>query len=173
MNVFDKFFQRYSYKFPKGYPDMNDPNDVLLLETLLNEMGFYSPDGVYYSSVLNTNELKKNRTPNRGDIISFKINNQSPYKNIFLNTSSEKIELEFISDEIKDIFSKKEWNKINNNTILFQDKNNNKYSLTDIVKTEEFGGKEKGRSLKKETSALNQGNIELQIKYKDKEQEYN
>ena len=39
MNVFDKFFQRYSYKFPKGYPDMNDPNDVLLLESLLEKLG--------------------------------------------------------------------------------------------------------------------------------------
>jgi len=39
MDVFDKFFQRYSYKFPKGYPDMNDPNDVLLLENILEKLG--------------------------------------------------------------------------------------------------------------------------------------
>jgi hypothetical protein len=39
MNVFDKFFQRYSYKFPKGYPDMNDPNDISLLENLIKEFG--------------------------------------------------------------------------------------------------------------------------------------
>ena len=35
MSVFDKFFERYSYKFPKGYPDMNNDQDVLLLESLL------------------------------------------------------------------------------------------------------------------------------------------
>ena len=162
MDVFDKFFQRYSYKFPKGYPDMNDPNDVLLLEQILNNIGFNSLSETYYSSVLTTAELKKNRTPNRGDIILFKINNQSPYNNNFLTISGEKVELEFISDEIKNIFLNKEWNKITNNTTLFKDKNNNKYTLIDIVKTNEFGGKEKGASVRKETSALNQGNIELQ-----------
>ena len=39
MDIFDVFFQRYSYKFSKGYPDMNDPNDVLLLENLLEKLG--------------------------------------------------------------------------------------------------------------------------------------
>ena len=38
MKVFDKFFQQYSYKFDKGYPDMNNAQDVLLLETLLSEV---------------------------------------------------------------------------------------------------------------------------------------
>jgi len=38
MEVFDKFFQQYSYKFDKGYPDMNNAQDVLLLETLLSEV---------------------------------------------------------------------------------------------------------------------------------------
>ena len=26
MDVLDKFLNLYSYKFPKGYPDINDPN---------------------------------------------------------------------------------------------------------------------------------------------------
>ena len=39
MDVLDKFFIKYSYKFPKGYPDMNDEQDVLLMESILNEMG--------------------------------------------------------------------------------------------------------------------------------------
>ena len=38
MDVFDKFFIKYSYKFPKGYPDMNDAQDVLLMETLVSEI---------------------------------------------------------------------------------------------------------------------------------------
>jgi hypothetical protein len=38
MNVFDKFFTKYGYKFPKGYPDMNNEQDILLLESLLNEL---------------------------------------------------------------------------------------------------------------------------------------
>ena len=38
MNVFDIFFSKYSYKFDKGYPDMNNAQDVLLLETLLSKV---------------------------------------------------------------------------------------------------------------------------------------
>ena len=39
MDVLDLFFKKYSYKFPKGYPDMNNKNDRILLESLLNELG--------------------------------------------------------------------------------------------------------------------------------------
>jgi len=38
MNVFDTFFKRYAYKFPKGYPDMKNEQDILLLESLLKEL---------------------------------------------------------------------------------------------------------------------------------------
>ena len=37
MEAFDKFFKKFSYKFEKGYPDMNNSQDVLLLETLISE----------------------------------------------------------------------------------------------------------------------------------------
>ena len=38
MNVFDKFFTKFAYKFDKGYPDMDNPKDVLLLENILKEL---------------------------------------------------------------------------------------------------------------------------------------
>ncbi len=38
MDAFDKFFKQFSYKFPKGYPDMGDPNDVLLLEQMIKTL---------------------------------------------------------------------------------------------------------------------------------------
>jgi hypothetical protein len=37
MDVLDKFFIQYAYKFPKGYPDMNNDQDVLLMESILKE----------------------------------------------------------------------------------------------------------------------------------------
>ena len=37
MNIFDKFFTKFAYKFDKGYPDMNNAQDVLLLESLISE----------------------------------------------------------------------------------------------------------------------------------------
>jgi len=38
-SVFDKFFTKFAYKFDKGYPDMNNDQDVLLLESLISELG--------------------------------------------------------------------------------------------------------------------------------------
>jgi hypothetical protein len=40
MDSLDLFFKRYSYKFDKGYPDMNNKQDVLLLESLFENLGF-------------------------------------------------------------------------------------------------------------------------------------
>ena len=37
MSIFDKFFTKFAYKFNKGYPDMNNDQDVLLLESLISE----------------------------------------------------------------------------------------------------------------------------------------
>ena len=39
MNVFDKFFKKFAYKFDKGYPDMNNDQDVLLLESIFEDLG--------------------------------------------------------------------------------------------------------------------------------------
>lgn len=38
MDVFDKFFVKFGYKFPKGYPDMNNEQDVLLLESTIEQL---------------------------------------------------------------------------------------------------------------------------------------
>ena len=38
MSIFDKFFTKFAYKFDKGYPDMNNDQDVLLLESLLSKV---------------------------------------------------------------------------------------------------------------------------------------
>jgi hypothetical protein len=39
MDILDKFLRKISYKFPKGYPDINDAQDMLMLETLLEKLG--------------------------------------------------------------------------------------------------------------------------------------
>jgi hypothetical protein len=39
MDILEKFLNNYSYKFEKGYPDMNNDQDVLLLESILEELG--------------------------------------------------------------------------------------------------------------------------------------
>ena len=45
MDVFDKFFKKFSYKFDKGYPDMNNEQDVLLLESILDELNIDLNEG--------------------------------------------------------------------------------------------------------------------------------
>lgn len=39
MDAIDKFLKQYSYKFPKGYPDMKNEQDILLMESLLENLG--------------------------------------------------------------------------------------------------------------------------------------
>ena len=38
MDIFNNFLNKFSYKFDKGYPDMDNPNDVLLLESILSDL---------------------------------------------------------------------------------------------------------------------------------------
>ena len=40
MDIFNKFFTKFSYKFDKGYPDMDNDQDVLLLESIFEDVGF-------------------------------------------------------------------------------------------------------------------------------------
>ena len=39
MDILTKFLNGIAYKFPKGYPDMKDPKDVLMLENEIKKMG--------------------------------------------------------------------------------------------------------------------------------------
>jgi hypothetical protein len=43
MDILDKFFKKFAYKFDKGYPDMNNSQDVLLLESLFGKLGMEIP----------------------------------------------------------------------------------------------------------------------------------
>jgi len=43
MDIFDKFFKKFAYKFDKGYPDLNNSQDVLLLESLFEKLGIKVP----------------------------------------------------------------------------------------------------------------------------------
>ena len=38
MSVFDKFLNKFAYKFEKGYPDMNNDQDVLFFHSLLESL---------------------------------------------------------------------------------------------------------------------------------------
>tara|TARA_R110002012_G_scaffold110226_1_gene254619 strand:- start:496 stop:1599 length:1104 start_codon:yes stop_codon:yes gene_type:complete len=65
MNVIDKFLKQYSYKFDKGYPDMDNPKDKNLLEHLLKQI--ISEDEIEDIKVdISTKEKIKVDSPTRG-----------------------------------------------------------------------------------------------------------
>ena len=38
MDILEKFIRKVAYKFPKGYPDINNPEDRVLLESIVQEL---------------------------------------------------------------------------------------------------------------------------------------
>jgi hypothetical protein len=52
MNALDLFFKRYSYKFPKGYPDMNDEQDKALLFQLLEGLNITEGNSPVYEKLI-------------------------------------------------------------------------------------------------------------------------
>jgi hypothetical protein len=71
MDVLDKFLKQYSYKFDKGYPDMNNPKDKEMLfefaYSLINSKQTINEQQTEYDdrikSVLNVNEIPTCNTP--------------------------------------------------------------------------------------------------------------
>jgi len=67
MDVFDKFFKQFAWKFPKGYPDMKNDQDVFLLESLIQGLGIdFKFDQLLFEAV--DSSVKKN-TANAIDFI--------------------------------------------------------------------------------------------------------
>jgi hypothetical protein len=156
MNVTDEILNEWSFRCHDGVVDLNDPKKVSVLNEILNEydLQLNEDNSIDYTKTLNAKEVAKNRKVGgyRGDkVISF-VNDKKP---LTLKNGNE-IVLDFINDEIQDIFAKREYNKLTSNQIVFVDDNSNEYKLEDIVKTADFGGKVKGFSTKHETSALNE-----------------
>jgi hypothetical protein len=74
MDSLDLFFKKYAYKFPKGYPDLNDEQDINLLADLLENLGINLNEVTKsYSEIINTilnspeakGKLEKHSRPQR------------------------------------------------------------------------------------------------------------
>ena len=59
MDSLDLFFKKYSYKFDKGYPDMNNNQDVLLLNNLINEIINKKPSLIKENSEVYDKTIKR------------------------------------------------------------------------------------------------------------------
>jgi hypothetical protein len=136
MNVFDKFFKKFSYKFDKGYPDMNNDQDVLLLESLLNKLGIVTD---LEETKLSPSELSKDATFSGGrkvpriEILIDKITNNSPLElnngDLFVVTDKEEV--------LSQIQGK---TKIDKAITLGVDEDGKTITTSDLKKTADFGG---------------------------------
>ncbi len=162
MNVFDKFFKKFAYKFDKGYPDLTNTQDILLLESiLLNEFGIDLDEGF---NPLKFYDLQKYGGP-RLKIIDNKIEGGSPFDLV----NGEQVVLLYNKPEYKDLFTNsdieglKAISKTNINAFpFFVDKDGQTYSIGDLLKTKEFGGKGEGSGTRVEDIALSDVSKKIQ-----------
>jgi len=162
MDVLDLFFKKFSYKFPKGYPDMNNEQDVLLLESiLLNELGIDLNEGF---NPLKFYDLQKYGGP-RLKKVADKVKKGEPFDTI----TNEQVVLLFNKPEYESLFANadieglKSLSKSNINAFpFFADKNGKEYSIKDLLKSKDFGGKGGGSGTRVEDIALEDVNNKIQ-----------
>jgi hypothetical protein len=108
MNIFDKFFTKYGYKFPKGYPDMNNVQDILLLENILEEILEAKQVGVLYHF---TTYEKMTDIINNNFILNPKIHTyKSPYvsftrdKYMKSHSISQDVRIKIDGDKLSEVY---------------------------------------------------------------------
>jgi hypothetical protein len=160
MNVITRFLEYCSFRFPKGYPDMNNLEDKALLYEILEELDVVNEN----FRPLSFFDLKK-RGGFRFKIVADKIAKKSPFS---LNQGSPKT-LSFIDPEYQSAFENADDNKIkqlagsNVNTFtFFEDEAGEEYSISDLSKDKDFGGKGAGSGTVVEDSNLRALNDKIQ-----------
>ena len=134
MDPITKYLNRIAYKFPKGYPDMNNDQDVLLLETLLSE--FLGEKFNLEETALTPKELSKQNSKSkkeRIDILIDKIKNNKPLE---LDKGGTFLVHDPNGSKVAELEA---WN-VSKGPVTLQDKEGNKITTSKLKKTEEFGG---------------------------------
>jgi hypothetical protein len=137
MDALDLFFKKFSYKFEKGYPDMNNKQDILLLESiLLNELHITVN---LEETALTPAELSKDATLSKG--------NKVPRINILIQKIQNGDELElndgstFIVKDKENVLSQLQGKtKIDKAITLGINDEGNTITTSDLKKTADFGG---------------------------------
>ena len=136
MDVFDKFFRKFAYKFDKGYPDMKNEQDILLLESLLSKV--LGEEVTIEETALSPTELSKDATLPGGvktpriEILIKKIQNDEELE---LNSGET-----FIVDNKEEVIGQLEGKTQITTPITLVDKDGNKITTSNLKKTAEFGG---------------------------------
>tara|TARA_R100000734_G_C3318082_1_gene111845 strand:+ start:3107 stop:4240 length:1134 start_codon:yes stop_codon:yes gene_type:complete len=144
MNLIDRVILEWSYRTKKGYPDLNNEDDLRLFESMFGIDLIEVLDKGY--RVLKFSELIKRGAPRLVKFYDMVQSNDS-----FYNTDGSEVKLKFASEEYADLFKNRDLDGIRkiagsrvNNFPFFIDSENNSVSLNDLLKTPEFGGKGAG-----------------------------
>jgi hypothetical protein len=143
MDPIKKFLDRISYKFPKGYPDINNSKDVNLLESLISET--IGKKFSLLEKALTFNDVAgESRKLIRLTIIANKIREKTPFT---LQDGEKEVILSFNDPSYDNLFTNQKVDAIRsvggrsiNNFKFFVDDEGNEYSLKQIKKTKELGG---------------------------------
>jgi len=160
MNVLDIFFKKFAYKFPKGYPDMNNEQDILLLENLISKI---LDEEIILEKAITWSDLSNaSRKYYRLTIINDKIENKIPFK---LEDGREEI-LTYNNTTYSNLFANQKVEDIKkiggfsiNSFPFFKDSEGNKLGFKSITKTKELGGS--GGSKAQTTERQERGLIDL------------
>jgi len=134
----------WSYRTEKGYPDMGNPSDILILKNILNELNLPSNEIITNlgEAALNPSELSKDRGPNIGPGLEFNDRIEKFLDKIRKGEEFELIDGSKITIDINSSSSsieRLEKKDIKGKILLFIDTKGSSYSLSKFKKTKEFG----------------------------------
>jgi hypothetical protein len=149
MDILELFLKRYSYKFPKGYPDMKDDQDINLLANLLEEMNIDLNEN---KSLISLNEASISPTDlskpfytssefygkfnDRGEKFLDKILKGEEFE--LSDGGKVKLDIEKSKEGI-DILKSKDYKNLGRANKPFFDSDGNQYNLQRFLKNKEFG----------------------------------
>ena len=140
MDIIEQFLHKVSYKFPKGYPDINDEQDILMLEGMLKELGV----DFLFEKKLEWGDLSSaTRKYSRLTIIDDKIKSGTPFK---LEDGTE-VPLQYTDNSYSELFTNQKidnikkigGNRINQFT-FFKTPSGKEIGFSAITKTKDLGG---------------------------------
>tara|TARA_B110000977_G_scaffold81139_1_gene108576 strand:+ start:1005 stop:2171 length:1167 start_codon:yes stop_codon:yes gene_type:complete len=137
MDNITKYLNRIAYKFPKGYPDMNNAQDKAML--------FEMVEDIISEKALAWNDIAgESRKLVRITTIANKIQDKTPFT---LQDGEKEVVLSFNDPSYEDLFTNQKVDALRdiggrsiNNFKFFVDNEGNEYSFKQIKKTKELGG---------------------------------
>lgn len=159
MDILDVFLRKVSYKFPKGYPDINDEQDMLMLEGMLDKIGI----DFLFEKKLSWGDLSSaSRKYYRLSLIDDFIKKGTPFK---LEDGTE-VALQYTDDSYSELFANQKVNdikKIGGNRInqfaFFKTPSGEKIGFNALTKTRDLGGT--GGSKAETTERQERGLVDL------------